>query len=532
MIFRKFIYSFILLLLFTPLAYSQSLPKTKVSLKWGKEHPSTSTIWGLNVIGKDNDNFFTLDGGYIEKYDGQLTVIKRQKLEFDDKKGRREIEALFINKRKKLFMLSSLKDKKLEINTVFVDSLDKNSLKSINGKEKIAEISYIERDYHRSVPERIMNKKRVEGNCVFVRSEDSSKNALILLSILDFTKHDKEKFSITVFDDDMKPLWYKSVALPYEDEFFEVSTVKISNEGDIYMIVKIYNEKSKKSDKGKPNFKYQIMRYKKALDNPEVLDVETGDKFIKKMSGTFDSTGNLILNGYYSFKNEDYASGFLFMNLDTKSFSIKMQNFTKFNFIKKEQIAEMKKPKKKVEEDKDPEYPSMILKEVIKRNDGNLLLVGESTTEAKFLDGRSTRTYIYYEDIYLISINSKGEIIWSETISKHQITTGGGDGFMSFGLIVNDKIHFIFNDDVDNAKKNRFATKATFDPYTGERNSALVMVSFDDNGKHSEVTLFNGKEKDTRAYPRYLFQDTPTEGILIGKLGSDKKLARIKFIGE
>ncbi len=511
-------------------SYSQNTPKSRVSLKWSKEYPLQKNYRGAEtiIVGKGDSSFFTLNSGYLTKYNNDLTQEKTLKLKTEDESGKRQFEELFFGKNDKAYFLTSQEKDKEKMKSIYLEVIDKNALKSTGSAYKLAETPYNVRDYHRNVPRAIEKKTTNEGHLKLLTSNDSSKHVLMLLSILDFSKNEKEKFSINVFDENMKPLWNNSVALPYDDELFEIALTKVSNDGAVYIVGKIYNEKADDSKKGKPNYKYVIYKYSKTSNNPEIVEIDAKDKFINNLIGTIDANGDFTLNGFYSNKEPNDADGIFFLTLDAKTNSIKVQNYQKFKFIK-----EVPETKKKKDTSEDYEYPNMVLKEVIKRDDGNTILISEIIFDSYTTRGSSNTGMIYHQtyfySIYVISMNPKGEINWSEQVHKYQVSNGVRR-FMSYGVIINDKIHLVFNDDVSNLKNNRFADDSAVEPFTGEKNSAVVMVSFDDKGKFSEKTIFLNKKLETRANPRKLFQISPKNAILPCIKGDDEKFASIRFI--
>jgi hypothetical protein len=183
-----------------------------------------------------------------------------------------------------------------------------------------------------------------------------------------------------------------------------------------------------------------------------------------------------------------------------------------------------------------PELNQIKFREIIRREDGGCVLIGEEyyVTQHTYTDaqGRWHTTYHYYnEDVIVTSINPKGEIQWSGKVLKNQTSSGRPGIFNSYvSAIVGNKIHIIFNDDIDNIKKDRWARGIKLDWFTGEKNSAVQIVSFDSNGQHSEKTLLKNEDAETLVVPKAAVQTDAREMILLGKKRSHQKFGRLTFL--
>ena len=115
------------------------------------------------------------------------------------------------------------------------------------------------------------------------------------------------------------------------------------------------------------------------------------------------------------------------------------------------------------------------------------------------------------------------------SVLRHQLVKGHGF-FADFGFAHHEFRHIIFNDDIDNIKKDRWGKGVRLDWFTGEKNSAVQIVTFDTNGKHTEKTLLKNEDAEIVVVPNASLQTTAKEMILLGKRRGNQKFARLAFL--
>jgi hypothetical protein len=289
--------------------------------------------------------------------------------------------------------------------------------------------------------------------------------------------------------------------------------------------------------KGKPNYKYLMLRYDDKNDKATTIELSLGENFVTDLAATSLDNGDYICAGMYS-KNGSEANGSFYALMDGATGTLKTKSLKEFSVEFLTQGLSDRR-KKKVEErlKKDKEtgiLTSYDIHDIIRRLDGGCVLIAEQywleTTQYYDSSTKMWRTsYIHHnEDIIVINIDPKGNIEWAKKIAKWQITGGGALVFFSYAVqVVGDKIHIIYNDDKDNvdAVKDK-----DLDAYTGEKNSIALLVTLDATGKMKRKPLFSNKENEITSVPKAAVQISPTEMLLLGKRKSDQKFAKLTFV--
>lgn len=525
------------------LTLSAQTSGSRVNIKWGKEHETLEKFAPANVIGISNNELFSWEADfgvmhktrrYLRRYDRALNPVGELKIDLTDSKQDREFEDVVMTKKGEVFMLSSFVNKTQKKNYLFAQKVDKKTLQTKGDLRKIADVPTDTKGFSFN---RLFSAYKDNGSFSTIFSQDSSK--CLVMASAPFDKGEPEKFDLTVLNEDMQIVWDKLITLPYADELWETHSYRLDNDGDVYIVGKLYKDKPKNRIKGKPNYKFQLLRYTAAGEQPEIINISLRDKFITDIKVTLLDNGDYICAGFYS--KEGYASigGVYYMTIDGKTNTPTAQSSKDFplDFLTEGMSERQKKrAERKVQDGDAPELNNILFHEIIRRDDGGCVLIGEQfyMRESSYMDAQgrwhSTR-YYYNEDIIVTSINPKGEIEWSGKVLKNQMSTGRPGIFNSYvTAVVGDKIHIIFNDDIDNAKKDRWGRDIKLDWFTGEKNSAVQIVTFDATGKHTEKTLLKNEDAETIVVPQAAVQTGAREMILLGKKRGNQKFARLTFL--
>lgn len=530
---NKIIITLSLVLISTTLSFSQS-KSDKVAITWGEEQPVGKKSVFDDIIGTDESGVYIIKRVFkgkmpllIEKYDNNMKLVKSIPSALGDKKKARYYEyATQIDG--ELILFSTFLDKKTKTKLLFAQSINKKSLKPSSKLIKVGAIEYSG------------SNRRNTGSFTYQVSGDD-KRILIYYS-LPFEKGENEKFSYHVFDKDLNLLWEKAVTVPYADELFGVADYQIQENGDMYLLSRIYQDKAKVTKKGKPNYHYQIIAYTNKGNDVKEYPIILKDKYLSEMKITINADGDIICGGFYSNVSPYAIDGSYFLKIDSKSKEIVSKSFKEFglDFITQNMTdKQKKKTTKRDSKGKDVELYSYDLDNIILRDDGGAVLVGEqffikvvTSTDSQ---GNTTTTYHYfYNDIIVISINPSGEIDWTEKIAKRQHTRNDGGYYSSYTMaIVDDKMNFIFNDNVKNlasAKMTKGKEKGQIYNFTRQfKTSVAVLVQLDSDGRQVKEALFNAKEAELLIRPKVCEQVSDNELVIYGQKRKTERFGKIDF---
>ena len=525
---------FLILLASSQSLYAQPRPK-EVDITWGKKYKATKRTTLSDVVGYDATGIYavkTISKGLyglnsyiaLEHYDNDMDQSKSVEIELKHNKKSLELEYV-LQFHGGLYLFTSYKDQKQKQNFLYVQRINKKSLKPEGEPREIASINYEG------------ERKSNSGSFDYSLSSDSSK--MLIFYNLPHNKKEKERFGFHVFDKNMSQIWNKEISLPYDEELFDVERYKVDNAGNVHLLGMIYTEKRKIKRKGEVNYKYQVLSYREKGSILTEYPIEIPDMYLTDMQIAVTPDQDIICAGFYSERGKKSIKGSYFVKVDGKTKAIKQKNFKEFgaDFIT-QHMSERKaeRTKKKIEKGKNVEMYEFDLDELVIREDGGVIMIGEqyyvhimssTSTGPNGMVTTRTTTYYNYNDIIVININPLGEIEWAQKIPKLQVTKEDGGFFSSYTMaVVHDKLFFVFNDN----PKNLFpkAGKSyNFSP--GRKESTVVLVTLDMEGNQKKVPLFMTADAAVIIRPKVCEQISADELVVFGQRKKNQRFAKIKF---
>lgn len=502
----------------------------KVNILWGEKQKESKRSTLSDIIGHDETGIYAIQqkrkglyGLYtetsLEHYNNKMNRTKSVRLDLRAQNKEKDFEFM-VHQNDEIYVFSSFKNQKLKQKFLFIQSINKETLQANNDLKKITEVDYSKSSKYNS------------GNFNYETSRDSSK--ILIHYNSPYKKGQNEKFGFHIFDNTMNELWAKKVTLPYKEELFEIKDYKIDNQGNIHILGRIFKDKRREKRKGKPNYKYQILSYYNNGNTVKEYPIKIEGKFLTDMQIAIDDKQNLICAGFYSSENTYTIKGSYFLEVDRETKEIKTKNFNEFeiDFITQNMSKrKTKKTKKKASEGKNVELYKYNLDNIIIKDTGGAVLIGEQyfiNTSTSMSDGKMYTNYHYhYNDIMVINISSEGKIEWAEKIPKKQVSINDGGFFSSYALsVIKDKLYFVFN---DHPKNRSYTGQEKLYTYNKPSKSEVVLVTLNHKGEQTKETLFSVKEKNIISRPSVCEQISENEMILFGQKKKTQRLAKISF---
>ena len=321
-------------------------------------------------------------------------------------------------------------------------------------------------------------------------------------------KRDTEEILYYLFDDEGDYIQSGEISLRYPDNRFRVRNVRVSNQGNVFVLGK-FTLRNRVRDTD--DYKYVVYRHDVATQTGKEISVDLGDRHISDLAFRLDRDDNMYLAGFYSNRSTYQIVGTLFQKVSPGG-EIMMNSTEKFgenflsNYLSGGQIDRGRELKNFY---LDPEDG------IILRSDGGVLLLAEKfyVTSRPYRDIYGywvNRDIFHYEDVILTSINGNGEIEWHAIVDKNQI--GESPANLSYFNAIGGAGNFIFYE------------------YKPRRNK--VNVYYNAVGIEGEVSnrqpLFADYRFGNEFYPRFCEQVDNNTAIMVYFQSRGKKLSVVK----
>ncbi len=300
------------------------------------------------------------------------------------------------------------------------------------------------------------------------------------------------------------------------DDKHSIRETILANDGRYYMGL-IHTQRLLSSNQDRID-RIHIFEFKPKVEEPLEIVLEKGENHLNDIAFRLDNLNNrLVVAGYYSDKQINQTSGYFYVYLDLKSQEVSKKIFQPFSkeFLPKLEMSMGLKGRTRIQ--------NLVIKDLIIRHDGGVLLLGESfhrsSQRVGFSSfGTSARTSyeeftnFYHEDIIAISIHPDGGIFWENILQKKQYSEGDDGYFASFG-VANGKsfLRLLFNEEIS---------------YRTHLNSYQLKS----DGAYSMLSVVNMRDSNFMVAPQYGKQLSYSEMVLPAfNSRNEFMVARIQF---
>lgn len=347
------------------------------------------------------------------------------------------------------------------------------------------------------------------------------KNFLVKYRRKPEVKNDKKSFDIIglyAYDGNLNKLSNKEITMPYTERRMDNLDYQIDNNGNLYMLTKIYhddsNDDKKKKKDEEANYHVELFTVKMGSDKMNITKIDNKDKFISGL-WIFDSpTGGLIAGGYYNNgKGKNFSKNcdgiMTFKMKEDGTISDQFYYEIPLELINQYESEKTQKKNNKIEEKGEgAKITDLILKNLQVRNDGSILIIGEqdffivhTSTSMGMGGAMSTRTYYtyHYNDIIVTKINPDGKLAWMKKVPKQQQGTKGKGG-MSYKFFNNASDDFLVF--LDNVKNIDLPDNLQPALHSDGKGGYLTAVKINDKtGDYKKGSILNAREiEDFKLY--------------------------------
>ncbi len=477
-------------------------------IRWGSSHTLKNNEYISNLIAEDANGIYVLRRGaqrwgsaavIIEHYSPDMKLQYSRKIKEIDKNN--VFFQDFFEYNDKLFITFTQYRAKERKHILFYQEVNKHTGALVGQGLSLATST--------------SKSKNLQGKFDYAPSPDSSK-AVIFFSEAPNTRTQSwgadatsNKFTVKVLDDKFEKVWREKITLPYDENLYEHRQIEVDNDGNVYILAKIYDNRVRERVRGKANYKYKIIALREGEKRKE-YDLYLEDKFITDITFKLDRrTNDIICSGFYSERNSQGFKGAFFLAIDKQTKEISRANTKAFS------VDFMSNFMRERRAERGGEVYDFNMRDIILRTDGGAVLIAEqffvtTNSQRDFNTGMWYYSYQYnYNDIIAVNINPDGTIAWSTFVPKWQRSTN--PMYSSFSkAVVSDKIYFVFNERIS-------------------RRGDVMLATVNADGTVDMKDLFRNKESGVIIRPMVCRQVSDGEMIIYGEWRRKYKFGRIRF---
>ncbi|MFY9417991.1 MAG: hypothetical protein WAP17_02740 [Bacteroidales bacterium] len=274
--------------------------------------------------------------------------------------------------------------------------------------------------------------------------------------------YEREKFKYFALDKNFNKIWEKEIDFKFIDKDYSIKQITIDNRANAFILLFNNTDKS--------YLLFAITNNGENLKNINISSIIDPNCLAPKLYSVAQNTFLISFVGNIENENIDKLSFYIFDNqLDT------FKKFTHIPLTKDFLNVEIDKNKKESlnERTKSIDELAFNIDTIILLNN-NYWIIGEKRfiyQEGFTLNDPQTgtqRTNVVdnynAHSIYIIQLDDNGQMIWSKKIHKNQYTNNKNLALLlgySFNIIDNE-LHFIFNDNISNNNESDITLPATF----------------------------------------------------------------------
>jgi hypothetical protein len=301
-----------------------------------------------------------------------------------------------------------------------------------------------------------IEEKRTSNLHYFGLSQDSSK--IYLFHQPKLRGDEQDRCYLKAWNRDLDPVQSSELNFPYKNRDFAVYDYYLTPKGTLVSLVRIDTPKKERDDNAPP-YSYKLITVDSAASEFKTYDMQLDRVYIRDINLRFDEQYNAYCVGTYSDDRRNQSlKGTFFYRFDYVSGLVNSLNREDFP---KELIHQLNNSESKRRRNQELRANIELKAVHAKRDGGNYVLFEEEYLEvytSRGPNGTFTTTYYYHNnDILIMNISPKGEILWQAVIPKQQVSTndyGYYNGF--FSMVYNDSLYIFTNDNIRNIEENSF----------------------------------------------------------------------------
>jgi hypothetical protein len=352
-----------------------------------------------------------------------------------------------------------------------------------------------------------------------------------------FQTYNEEPFYFKMYNSNLREVYNKQVKLPLVGQAFAIESLKITNNGSVYILVRISPSEAQLQKMKIVTYDYKMLVFNPAMEDVTTFDVK--DKKLILVDAIFgiDDNDNIDVYGFLVPKGKTTYQAIYHQKFDVKEKKpVNARDSKKacYTFQKTEVPAFNADRLSKIMEQK---YDYQLLN-VLYLSDGGSVMVAEHKNYWKdsIFDPQTRETiyneYYRFNDVLVAYTSPLNNMEWMVRIPKSQYSYNDFGKYSSVATYaIGEKVFLFYNDNAKNlANLEAGESKANLngDKYkeatSPDRNGFAMAVSIFSDGAVSGQALFPKSNKKSKIIPE-LFQEYNGTHYMFTRNGKKGKFA-------
>ncbi|GET21815.1 hypothetical protein [Prolixibacter denitrificans] len=403
--------------------------------------------------------------GYsVEKYDSNLNLVTREKISFN-----KEDDFKFLNEliyfQSKLVVFSSSYDKHNNKNYLYIQTMNKSSLKLNDDLKKIAEFEGEDKNVRYGIKTKYVISEDSTKLLIYLTFFDK-KNIIVQSSSKEKT-FNKNSLYLLAFDKHLNLLWKKKANSAINSGTYVYENFFVDNKANAYITAKKYINteaaqkrilyESSKTFVDKyftfvepSNYKQSILVFRNNGNETKEIVVNLKNLFAKNIS-IKNHDDNILCAGIYSELNSISAKGIFTCQLNLGNGRTENERVLPFNKIDCTNNIDHNELKGFKGATKENEWDpfNYSLSKIERLSNGDYFVIAEQQLFGQLDSGGGIREQYYsiynYGSLYVIRVKENGEIINYGKVKKTQF--GLDNPFHSYSYLCEaNKVYVLYNE--------------------------------------------------------------------------------------
>ncbi|SHM84624.1 hypothetical protein SAMN04488057_10455 [Cyclobacterium lianum] len=521
-------------------------------VKWGNEMKFNKKMTLSEVAAADKTGYYLIKRKYaqevresqklphLEKYDQNLRYVKSVDLSKLDLPGKPSfVNLLHLNQQ--LWLFYATDPGKGGKEGLYRLAIDGNSLRPDGDSHFVMETG------------NKGDKSGFAGLGISLKSTDPqfyfhhvpNQDRLLIVHENGALKKQEKLVNLLVLDLEFNPIWIREETIHANSDELEVVNALLDSNDNAHLL-----SKSMPANIGvKALFKqekYFFTLTSVTQNGKEALhkQIDLQENQINAANIQVNQDGALYFGGFYTNANRATkgTGGTYFLKINGKDHSLLSQQIEAFDasFLTRGlSEGKAKRKSKKLAQGKNPEDSYFFLDEIIIKNDGTVVFVGEdrqettvSNTSASPNTGvvsTSVNHHYSYGSIVVAEFSPEGERNWAKKIVKNQKSTNDSGFYFSYSVsLINNNLYFIFNDNVKNLGYNGRGKVERFTPKSYKEHM-MTFARLDGEGNVSRSSLSMNRNRNLMTITPVNTQTDEHEMVVYGQHKKKYRLARLDF---